>query len=301
MPSSSSNRRRRRIRLVGTSVAALLLATAPGRAQPAGSLVIIGGDSRPWPMMERIVELAGGPDCRMVVVPVASAEPLDTALYQTWQLERAGCPSVAFVRFDRASADDDSVRAAFDGATGVFFSGGDQRRLAEALRGTRLLERIRRIRDAGGVLAGTSAGAAVMSAIMITGDEIGGEGDPAFDRIAAGVVATDAGFGFVEDAIVDQHFVARRRQNRLLSLVLEHPELLGIGIDEATAVEVGPGGRFRVLGEGSVVVYDASGAAGSRADGRGNLGAADVRLHVLLPGDAFDIGARTPLPGGTDR
>ncbi len=301
MSASPPLRRLLPARLLAVSGAALLLLAEPAAAQPAGTLVIIGGGSRPWPMMERIVELAGGAGCRMVVVPTASAEPLETALYQTWQLERAGCPSVSFVRFDRDSADDDSVHATFDGATGVFFSGGDQRRLAAALRGTRLLERIRGIRDAGGVLAGTSAGAAVMSGIMITGDEIGRPEDPAFDRIAAGVVATDAGFGLLEGAIVDQHFVARRRQNRLLSLVLEHPTLLGVGIDEATAIEVGPSGRLRVLGEGSVVVYDASGAAGIRADARGNLGGADLRLHLLLPGDAFDLRTRAPLPGGVGR
>jgi cyanophycinase len=283
------------------AAAVLLLAAEPATAQTAGSLVIIGGGSRPWPLMERIVELAGGSACRMVVVPVASAEPLDTALYQKWQLERAGCRSVSFVRFDRASADDDSVRAAFDGATGVFLSGGDQRRLAAALQGTRLLERIHEIRNGGGVVAGTSAGAAVMSAIMITGDEIGSSEDATFDRIAAGVVATDTGFGFVDGAIVDQHFVARQRQNRLLSLVLEHPDLLGIGIDEATAVELGPSGQFRVLGEGSVVVYDAAGAAGIRTDTRGNLGAADIRVHVLLPGDSFDLRARAPLRNGAGR
>ncbi|MEM8994232.1 MAG: cyanophycinase [Acidobacteriota bacterium] len=139
----------------------------------------------------------------------------------------------------------------------------------------------------GAVIGGTSAGTACMSELMITGD-----GD--FTVLRANNVAVSEGLGLFPDAILDQHFVARQRQNRLLSLVLEHPDRLGIGVDEATAVWWRGDGTFDVLGEGWVEVYDASGATVRRLDSASGprLGADGVRHHVLMPGDRFDLGER---------
>jgi cyanophycinase len=140
----------------------------------------------------------------------------------------------------------------------------------------------------GAVVGGTSAGTACQSPLMVTGD-----GD--FTVIAANSVELWEGLGLFEGVIVDQHHVARRRQNRLISAVLEHPELLGVGIDEATAVWVRPDGTFEVLGDGWVVVYDASRATIAHAPenrlGK-PLGVHGMITHVLLPGDVFDVKKR---------
>ena len=102
--------------------------------------------------------------------------------------------------------------------------------------------------------------------------------------------------------MIDQHFIAERRLGRLLSVVLEHPQLLGLGIDESTIVEIDPQRRLEVLGAGSVVIYDATAAqTSSVAEDKPRLGARDVRLHVLLPGDRLDLRTRQPLPASGPR
>ncbi len=173
-------------------------------------------------------------------------------------------------------------------AGGIFFSGGDQRRITEALLGTLVGDAVQQAHHRGAVIGGTSAGTACQSPLMITGD-----GD--FTVITADNVELWEGLGLFPGVIVDQHFVARGRHNRLISVVLEHPELLGVGVDEATAVWVRPNGTFEVLGEGWVVVYDASKSEVVRQDGpegRTDLGVHSLKTHVLLPGDVFDLNRR---------
>jgi cyanophycinase len=130
-----------------------------------------------------------------------------------------------------------------------------------------------------------------MSPLMLTG-----EGD--FEVISSKNVEVWPGLGLFPGAILDQHFVARQRQNRLLSVVLERPQYLGVGVDEATAVWLKPDGTFEVLGDGSVVVYDAAGATITRAPGDGSvlLGVRDLATHVLLRGDVFDLATRRVGP-----
>jgi cyanophycinase len=147
---------------------------------------------------------------------------------------------------------------------------------------------------AGAVVGGTSAGAAVMSESMITGDErhFGGRRPPrdssqAFITIDRENIVTTRGLGLITGAIVDQHFVRRRRHNRLLSLVLEHPTSVGVGVDESTALIVRPDGLWEVIGESVAVIYDAR--AGTVTPVGVTLGASDVRMHVLPAGSAFDV------------
>jgi cyanophycinase len=203
---------------------------------------------------------------------------------------------------DRAQASTDSVARLLDGATGVWFGGGDQALLTAALRGTATERAIHARYREGAVIGGTSAGAAVMSAIMITGDERrpgGGRRDTtsAYMTIDRDNVVTDSGFALLPGAIVDQHFLRRRRHNRLVSLVLEQPVHLGAGIDESTALVVQPDGRWRVAGASAVVVYDARDAAVTPPGT--TLGAAGMRMHVLPAGSWFDPATgRATLPGG---
>ena len=144
----------------------------------------------------------------------------------------------------------------------------------------------------GAVVGGTSAGAAIMSDSMITGDQTplndttGYYGDE-YPAIARRRVQVIPGLGFLHNAIVDQHFIKRERHNRLMSAVLERPSLIGVGIDESTALEVDPDGLWRVLGESAVVVYDAR-KAHITSDGQSVLGATEMRVHLLPSGSTFN-------------
>jgi cyanophycinase len=242
-------------------------------------------------MMRRFVELAGGAGrARIAVVPMASSEAEATGTAVAAELDSLGAKSFVFL-VDRVQADSAAVAGRLDSATGIWFTGGDQALLTDAIGGTASLRVMhRRYRD-GAVIGGTSAGAAIMSDSMITGnqtppgDTLGYYGDE-FPAIARRRVQVVAGLGFLPEAIVDQHFIRRERHNRLLSAVLERPSLIGVGIDESTALEVRPDGSWRVLGESAVVIYDARRA---RLSGRAAsvLGATDLRVHVLPPGGAF--------------
>lgn len=263
---------------------------------PKGHLVIIGGGARPEAVMKKIIALAGGEKARMLIVPMASSEMLETAKAQREQLLKLGVTNVDFLICDSVSANADSNLAKINAATGVFFSGGDQNRLTAALRGTKSLEAIWNVYRKGGVLSGTSAGAAVQSQIMLTGDEaISKDTINAYSMVRKGNIVTADGFGFVRSVIIDQHFVKRKRQNRLLTLVLEHPELVGVGIDEATCIIVKPNNTFEVLGDATVQIFDARKAKNIRTDKSGNLAADDVRLSILPSGATYAL--PTPTKG----
>jgi cyanophycinase len=148
----------------------LLIFNLQSYADDKGHLVIIGGGERAAVILNKISELAGGPDGEIVIIPVANSNPLEIALLQRYEFEETGIGEAKFVFLDNpGSADADSILEFLDNASGIFFSGGSQRRLAKALNGTKLLQRIHEIYKQGGVIAGTSAGAAVMSRMMITG------------------------------------------------------------------------------------------------------------------------------------
>jgi cyanophycinase len=260
--------------------------------RPKGSLVIVGGGARPEAMMRRFVELAGGPGrARIAVVPMASSEPQATGEEVAAELDSLGARSFVFL-VDSTQADAAGTASRLDSATGIWFTGGDQAYITAALGGTASLRVMqRRYRD-GAAVGGTSAGAAIMSDSMITGnqtppgDTTGYYGDE-FPTISRSRIQVVPGLGFLPGAIVDQHFIRRERHNRLMSAVLERPSLLGVGIDESTALEVGPDGRWRVLGESEVVVYDARQARIPRLrDVR--LAVTDMRVHLLPPGSSFD-------------
>ena len=237
-------------------------------AEGRGHLFIIGGGERPASMMREFISLAsahsGG---KIIVLPMASSVPQEVGSEQAQQFLDLGAGSAKAFILNREEALDRESPRLLDGAGGVFFSGGDQSRLADVLLGTPLLDAIHKLYEEGGVIGGTSAGAAVMSALMITGDEKRPPGeDRAFETIEADNIITAPGFGFVEDMIVDQHFIRRRRLNRLISLVLEHPKLLGVGIDEGTAIMVSPDRTFKVVGESQVLIFDAADLQGPQSE-----------------------------------
>lgn len=300
MPTSTSPRRAR-LRFALHAVAAALATAAPLTAQPRGTLYIVGGGPQPRALVEEFVNLAGGPGkARIIVFAMASTEGLTGGEEKAEQLRTLGAEA-RNVWVTRDQALTDSVARLLDNATGIWFGGGDQARLTAALLGTPTERAIHARYAAGAVVGGTSAGAAVMSSVMITGDERRPGGARPDSSLAWGTIERDnvitaPGFGLLPDVIVDQHFLRRKRYGRLLSLVIERAPHLGAGIDESTALVVGPDGRWRVAGASSVVVMDARPAV---RDASGTLlQATGVRVHVLRAGGTFDpaTGTATPAP-----
>jgi cyanophycinase len=268
------------------------LGLASGHARDTkGHLVIIGGGDRTTEIMKRFVDLAGGPEgAKIIVIPLASSEPVETGKEYVAEFQSMGVRKVESLLFSRDAAMAESTSAKFNDATGVFFSGGDQVFITRVIVGTPLQKKLNEIYRGGGVIGGTSAGAAIMSKVMITGDElINKDSTNIFHAIMKGNVQTIEGLGFLDQVIIDQHFVKRKRLNRLISVVLEHPALPGFGIDESTALIVSPGGSCEVMGEGSVVVFDPRGARDIHTDTRGNLAARNIVTHIFSAGETFDL------------
>ena len=274
-------------------VAALTLAgnSATAATRSKGHLFIIGGGQQPAEMTRRFIELAGGTNrAKIIVIPMASEDAEDSGKHQVAVFQSFGVTRVESVVFTREEADSPASVARFADATGVFFTGGDQTRLAAIVTNTAVHRRLKELHARGAVLGGTSAGAAVMSEIMITGEELRNDDKTnAFTFIRRDNIETKAGFGFITNAIIDQHFIKRKRLNRLFSVVLEHPNLVGIGIDESTAVIVNPDNTFEVIGESAVMVMDPRTATHFQTDPKGNLSASGIRTHILLAGDRFDL------------
>lgn len=269
----------------------LVLAALPSAAQSRGTLYIVGGGPQPARLVQEFVDLAGGRGrARIVVFAMASASGLESGEEKADQLRGLGADA-RNVWVTRAQAMTDSVARLLDGATGIWFGGGDQGRLADVLRGTPTERAIHARYAAGAVVGGTSAGAAVMSAVMLTGDERRPGGARPDSTLAWGtierdnVIVTD-GFALLGDAIIDQHFMRRKRYGRLLSLVIERAPHLGAGIDESTALVVRPDGRWEVRGASSVIIFDAR--AATRDASAVLLQTRDVRTHVLTEGGTFD-------------
>jgi cyanophycinase len=261
---------------------------------PKGHLVLIGGGEKPAGAMRKFVELAGGPQALIVAIPTASKEPDTGSYYVKLFKEEYGCANVVALEIrSKADAMRPDYAELAGKASGIFFGGGDQIRITNALLGTPVGAAIARAFAHGAVIGGTSAGTACQSDPMITG-----EGD--FKVIRANSVELWNGLGFFRGVVVDQHFIARQRSNRLISVILEHPELLGVGVDEDTAVWVRPDDTFQVLGTSCVMVLDAKGTAVTRQPvetGQDLLGVHGMRVHVLLPGESFDLAKRSVISG----
>ncbi len=283
-------------------VAGLLLAAFSVSALAAGPssrghLVLIGGGDKPPEVMRKFVELAGGKDAPIVMIPTASSEADAASYYEKLFREEYGCThAVSLDIRKKADAQRADWAVLARNARGVFFGGGDQIRITNALLGTPVGDAIAAAFASGAVVGGTSAGTACQSEVMITG-----EGD--FSQVRTRSVETWKGLGFLPPGVVvDQHFIKRQRENRLLSVVLENPDLLGVGVDEETAIWVRPDGTFQVLGRSAVVVLDAKGAPVSRqpqGTGQDLLGVHALELHLLLPGETYDLRTRTVGTGET--
>ena len=256
-------------------MALFLLVSAPVGTQSRGALVVVGGGGTTDAIVARTLAMAGGRRAVVAVLPQAS-ELADAGDSSVKMWTEAGAAAARKVDFT-----DSAARSALERASLIWIPGGDQNRFMKQISGTGLDDVIRTANRKGTVVGGTSAGAAVMSARMMTG-----EAD--LQSLTAGATLLVTGLALWPEAIVDQHFLKRQRSNRLLSAVLDHPDLLGVGIDEGTAVIV-TGERFEVIGRSSVVVVDARHAA-VPGTVKGSVSAgSDLKLSVLRDGMFFSL------------
>ncbi len=256
--------------------------------RPQGHLLIVGGGDTPVSVQKRFVALAGADKARIAVFPMASSKSDEEAQEVARDFAQLGAQAQV-VDFRPGEANSAAVVQMLEGFTGFWFSGGDQSRLSNLLVGTRALQAVEARYLAGAVVGGTSAGASVMSRLMLTGKWRTPRNSEEEEQIniARGMKELAPGFGFFKGAIVDQHFMHRARYNRLISAVLDHPQLIGVGIDEETALLVRPDGMWEVLGNYYVKLFDARRAQIVDDDGP-MAKAADIRMHVLPEGGLFD-------------
>jgi cyanophycinase len=271
--------------------------TTPTEPMPAGSdgpgiLVVIGGSEEKEhhpDILQHVADRVG--DGPLVVMTCATEDPKDAWKRYRRIFEELGVRTVLHLDVrDRRQALDEEASRCLEDARGVFFTGGDQLRITAHLGDTPVYTRLVALIGRGGLVAGTSAGAAVMSEMMV----VDGEGDatPAVDEI----VRMAPGLGLLQGVVVDMHFSERGRIGRLLGAIAQNPRNVGIGIDEDTAVVV-ERECLEVIGSGAVYIADASRATHSNvAEGAGGeaLTIDDVTLHVLNAGRRFDLGHRRP-------
>ncbi|MBL7851121.1 MAG: cyanophycinase [Cyclobacteriaceae bacterium] len=257
------------------------------KPQAQGTLVIIGGGSRPSLIIERIIQEARLKDGGYgVVLPMSSSS--DSSVYFAVKpFQEAGIQSLRGMNFKKGEPQSaerlDSVR----NARLIYITGGDQERFMGVVRGTPLEQTIREAFARGAVIAGTSAGAAVMSEKMTTGNQLRDTTyTSTFKVIESNNLEIKPGLGLITGVLIDQHFLIRSRHNRLLTGVIDYPDHVGIGIDESTAIVV-KGRNAEVIGDSQVLVIRNPGQA-RREAGR-KLGANGLTINILLPGDEFTL------------
>ena len=265
-----------------------------GNGKKSGNLIIIGGHedkNGESEILAKVAErVASG---KLVVATVGSEEPDEVWKDYKKVFGSLGIKRIAHLHVEsREEALDEKKAKVLDGATVVFFTGGDQLRITSQLGDTPIYQKLQDLYDRGGTIAGTSAGASVMSGTMLVSG--GQDGSPKLGDM----IRMAPGFGMIHDVIIDQHFAERGRLGRLVAAVSQNPAHLGIGIDEDTAVLVNNGTDFRVLGKGAVYVVDGtetsfSNVAEEKEDR--TLSVFDVKLHLLSDGGCFDLKERRPV------
>jgi len=241
---------------------------------PRGAIIAAGGGRLDPAIYEKFVELAGGPDARVVLIPTAGAE---YGSHDGWtaieELRKAGIEKLEVLHTrSRAVADLDAFSSPLNQATGVWFSGGRQWRLVDVYLETETHRKLEALLARGGVIGGNSAGASALASFLLRGGEFNGE-----------IVASERpdGFGFLNGVALDQHLLARGRENEMFSVLQREPHLLGIGLNEGSAVVV-TGDLARVMGD-RIAIYDITDPLSL------------IALQWLNPGDVYDLGARRTI------
>lgn len=235
-------------------------------------LLVIGGGDRTPDILQKIAQESGDEKGKLLVIPWAGGEQQE--YFDAFKKDVESVSKIQFIKGVFRPLNE-QTKAEFlqqlKEATGIYFTGGDQNRVMEVLQDKELLQAIRDKYNSGAFFSGSSAGTAVMSKIMLTG-----EGD--FKVIDGNKVETKEGIGLLSEIILDQHFIARQRQNRLLGLVLKYPNQLGVGIDEDTALFIKDNRTGEVFGNSQVMIFDAK--------------KEPMKVFFLKKGEKFDLRKR---------
>jgi len=254
-----------------------------------GELLIIGGAEDKIGeslILKEAVGMVGKDDGRISIVTTATNQPEVAGAEYAKLFKKLGVGEIQVLNIDsRDVANEKNTSKTLKNSTGIFFTGGDQLRLTSILGGTSFHQALREFYTSGGVIIGTSAGASVMTNTMI----VDGNSNDAARKCTLKMAP---GLGLLKEAIIDQHFAQRGRIGRLLCGVAENPEMLGIGIDEDTAIKVLPNGSFRVYGTNSVTVIDGRTIKSSNVSELAPeeiLCINNATLHILPVGFGYDL------------
>ncbi|MDG2384449.1 MAG: cyanophycinase [Pirellulaceae bacterium] len=241
-----------------------------------GTLIAIGGDGMPAGIIDRFVELAGGKESSIIVLPTAMPDPIRKQNGMANEFRKAGAGQVT-VLSQRSLSQVESAESlnAFREATGIWFGGGRQWRFVDAYQDTKVEPLMHDVLKRGGVIMGSSAGASIQAEYLARGNPLGNT-----DVMAAGY---ERGLGFLPGVAIDQHFTSRKRFSDMTKLVARYPQLLGIGIDGGTAIIV-QGNRAEVVGKGSVHFYDS----------RKVPAPGEVDYESVKAGSAYNLESRQP-------
>jgi cyanophycinase len=255
----------------------------------SGSLVIVGGGMKDSAIINRFISLAGGVDAPMIVIPTASGEKEINTAKTAEILTSAGARNVTVLHtYDTAVANNKEFAAPLKKARGVWFNGGRQWRLVDAYANTLTEKEIRKVLTRGGVIGGSSAGATIQGSYLV-------RGDTKTNTLVMG--DHDQGFAYLKNSAIDQHIMVRNRQNDLPAVISKYPYLLGIGLDENTAIVV-KGNEFEVIGQSYVAIYDYNlwqeNPAGTRKLKNG------AKFFLLRKGDRYNVNTREVTKWGGD-
>ena len=256
--------------------------SSPGIGPARGSLMIVGGGSVGADIWSRFIELAGGESANIVVIPTANEDVNISGGTSPEKelLQHLGVKNVTVLHTrDRKQADDPNFVAPLRKATGIWFTGGRHWRLADSYLNTLAHREFKALLERGGVIAGTSAGATIQGSFMVRGDTKG-------NTLMIG--DHTEGLGFIQNVTIDQHLLVRNRQFDLVEVIRQKPELLGIGIDESTAIVVQKD-TFEVIGNSFVAIYDAKNILGNASQSNGSSPLANRPFYFLNRGQRFNL------------
>lgn len=253
-----------------------------------GKLFIIGGGKKPEKMLKNLAHISGVDSTGYVVVlPMSSSVPDTSGYYISKDFREVGVTKTVVFNLQSEEQMTNSKLDSIRNANLIYITGGNQNTFMKIVKNTSLIPAIHDAYKDGATVAGTSAGAAMMSQEMITGDEYKHpEYTGNFRTIEANNMEIDTGLGLIQNAIIDQHFIKRMRMNRLLTVILEHPSKTGVGIDESTAILVN-NNHAKVYGIGQVIVI--RNIKGENTVKDGLLGGKNLSLSIYLPGESFKI------------
>lgn len=262
--------------LTGMPLSAALHAAPTVRGPEHGALVIVGGGRVGPEILTRFFDLAGGRNAPLVVIPAANgADSYPDDWPGLKMFKDFGATNITVLHTtDRKVADSEAFARPLTTARAVWFPGGRQWRLVDAYLHTRTEREVERVLERGGVVGGSSAGASILSSYMVRGAH-----ENNYVMMAPGY---EEGFGLIKGVAIDQHMLTRNRQDDLEEVVAKHPDVLGIGLDESTAIVV-RGQEFEVTGASKIAIHDGRSVAGERQQRNGK------RYYFMAPGERYDL------------